>query len=289
MSSAAAARVEVHEQSLAFDDFDRLAGFVYQLIGIKLPRNKHAMVEGRLRRRLAATGASNFAAYCQQLFEAGEAGPETEHLINALTTNKTDFFREPDHFRILTDTVLPDLCARGDRLKLWSSACSTGAEPYTLAMVVDHFLQSRRATLGGLPPPFILATDISGEVLAAAKLGIYPEEMIAPVPPEWRRRYLLRARNRASGKVRIAPALRTMVHFGKLNLMASEYPADRDFDVIFCRNVLIYFDRAGQAAVLHRLCAHLRPGGALVLGHSETINGFDLPVQPIGHTIFRRT
>jgi chemotaxis protein methyltransferase CheR len=274
--------------ALGLADFDRVAGFVHQLAGIKMPRAKHAMVEARLRRRVAATGAASFAEYCARVLDEGGDGPETVQLVNALTTNKTDFFREPEHFRILAEQVLPGLWLPHRRLKVWSAACSTGAEPYTLAMVLSEFARERGMP-GGAMNPAILATDISTEVLGVARLGIYPVEQIAPVPPALRKRYLLRARDPARETVRVVPALRAMARFGRLNLMGAHYDVDRDIDVIFCRNVLIYFDREGQAAVLRRLCDHLRPNGVLVLGHSETLSGLDLPVSVIGHTMFRRT
>jgi chemotaxis protein methyltransferase CheR len=275
-----------HAVALRHGEFVRLAGFIHEVSGIKLPETKRTMLEGRLRRRLAATGARDFSEYCDHVFAGGETGAEVIHLIDAVTTNKTDFFRESEHFRILADKVLPELAAAGRRPKIWSAACSIGAEPYTMAMVISDFIEQRARRM---PPPAILATDLSTAVLATAHRGIYPAAMTDPVPKEMRRRYLLRARDRASNEVRIAPQLRALVRFGRLNLMASDYPVDRDFDAIFCRNVLIYFDRPTQAAVLGRLCDHLRPGGVLAVGHSESLNGLDLPLQSIGHSIFRRS
>jgi chemotaxis protein methyltransferase CheR len=134
----------------------------------------------------------------------------------------------------------------------------------------------------------ILATDISTEVLEVGVRAIYPEAMIEPVPMAMRKRYLLRSRQAARAEVRIVPDLRRLVSFGRLNLMDTSYPVDRDMDVVFCRNMLIYFDKPTQQAVLTRLCGHMRPGGFLFLGHSESIAGFDLPVKPIGSTMFRR-
>jgi chemotaxis protein methyltransferase CheR len=277
-----------HLASLSRSDFNRLADFIHQATGIKMPPSKHSMVEGRLRRRLAATGAPSFAEYCARVFDSGEDGAEIVHLLDAITTNKTDFFREPDHFRLLTDIVLPQMAQQRRKLKFWSAACSVGAEPYTLAMVASEFTQTPRAGAVPVQPPMILATDLSSAVLKTALAGIYPAEMVETVPPPLRKRYLMRSKDPSQNTVRVVPSLRAMVRFGRLNLMAPQYGIDTDFDVIFCRNVLIYFDRNDQAAVLRRLCDHLRPGGVLALGHSETINGLDLPVVPIGHTMFRR-
>jgi chemotaxis protein methyltransferase CheR len=286
MNAASVQDLPTHAVVLQAREFDQLAAYIHKVSGIRLPGTKRTMLEGRLRRRLAATGAVDFAEYCAHVFDAGEASGEVVHLINAVTTNKTDFFREPEHFRILAETVLSKVAAEGRRAKLWSAACSIGAEPYTMAMVASDFAEQQRVRM---PPPAILATDLSTAVLATAQRGIYPAEMIEPVPPAMRKRYVLRARDPASNEVRIVPALRALVRFGQMNLMSATYPVDRDFDAIFLRNVLIYFDRETQAAVLRRLCEHLRPGGALAIGHSETLNGLDLPLQLIGHTMFRRS
>jgi chemotaxis protein methyltransferase CheR len=269
-------------------DFQRLATFIEDYSGIKMPATKVTMVEGRLRRRLRATGIADLKQYCDFLFEKDGLASEAIHLIDVMTTNKTEFFREPDHFRFLADHVMPRLMstARGETgasLKVWSAACSTGAEPYTLAMVLADLGQQ----VSG-PRYAITATDISTEVLSVAVSGIYPEAMVAPVPPEIRRRYVLRSKDRARQLVRIVPELRSKVRFARLNLMDATWPVDREMDIIFCRNILIYFDKATQQAVLRHLTDHLRVGGYLFLGHSETLAGFQLPVEPVGPTVFRR-
>jgi chemotaxis protein methyltransferase CheR len=220
------------------------------------------------------------------VFDDGGMDTECLALIDAVTTNKTEFFREPDHFRALVEVVLPSLLAErrnGSLIKVWSTASSIGAEPYTLAMVLAD--QSRRS---GDFRFSILGTDISTKVLRTATMGIYPEEMIAPVPLDMRQRYLLRSKNGSRGLVRIVPELRRLVQFSRLNLMDESYPVDRGIDIIFCRNLLIYFDKPTQQAVLTRLCDHLRPGGYLFLGHSESLAGFGLPLSTVGTTVFRR-
>ncbi|TXH33940.1 MAG: chemotaxis protein CheR [Rhodospirillaceae bacterium] len=281
-----AASALLGSDGLARRDYERLGRFIQEYSGIKMPPNKVTMLEGRLRRRLRATGHASFADYCRYLFEQDGLENETVHLIDAVTTNKTEFFREPDHFRLLQQKILPTLVAEkhGTRpLKFWSSASSTGAEPYTLAMI----LAEARSQYPSLRTT-ILATDICTEVLQTAVLGIYPEAMMAPVPAALRQRYVLRAKDPRSGLVRIAPELRSQVQYARLNLMDTTYPIDHDLDVIFCRNILIYFDKQTQAAVLTRLCDHLRPGGYLFMGHSETLAGFTLPLQLVGPTVFRR-
>jgi chemotaxis protein methyltransferase CheR len=276
------------QDQLSQRDFNRLAGFIQDYSGIRMPPNKVTLVEGRLRRRVRALGMPSLAQYCRHLFDEGGMPAEAVHLIDAVTTNKTDFFREPEHFRVLRDMALPQLLtgrrATGSAtVKLWSAACSTGAESYTLAMVFAEFAQQR----SGLSAS-ILGTDISTEVLQVAVRATYPEATIAPVPMELRRRYLLRSRDSSRGLVRIVPALRRMTHFARLNLMEAKYPVDTDYDVVFCRNILIYFEPPVQQEVLLRLCRHLRPGGFLFLGHTESLAGFQLPLRSVASTVFRR-
>jgi len=275
-----------HANSLSRKDFEKLAKFIQSYSGIKMPPNKLTMVEGRLRRRLKATGYPTFAEYCRYLFDDGGLEDESVHLIDAVTTNKTEFFREPDHFRLLEEKVLAEVARhRGGRkpVKVWSSASSIGAEPYTLAMVLAEFAARNRGF-----DYSILATDLCTQVLETAVTGIYPEAMMAPVPDALYQRYVLRDKTPKRGLARIVPELRQQVQFARLNLMDASYPLDSDFDIIFCRNILIYFDKPTQNAVLQRLCSHLRPGGYLFMGHSETLAGFDLPLTLAGPTVFRR-
>jgi chemotaxis protein methyltransferase CheR len=267
-------------------DYERLGRFIQGYSGIKMPPNKVTMLEGRLRRRLRATGYSTFADYCRYLFDEDGLEQEAVHLIDAVTTNKTEFFREPDHFRLLQQQILPDLMAkkRGTTpLKFWSAAASTGAEAYTLAMI----LTEARETWSQLRTS-IVATDICTEVLESAVLGIYSENMAVQIPAEFRRRYVMQAKDRRAGTVRLVPELRSQVQFARLNLMDDTYPVEKEQDVIFCRNILIYFDKETQLAVLTRLCDHLRLGGYLFMGHSETLAGFNLPLKLVGPTVFQR-
>jgi chemotaxis protein methyltransferase CheR len=270
---------------LSSRDFSRLAQFIQDYAGIKMPPTKKTMVEGRLRKRAAANGFATLTDYCRHLFDNDGMDTESIHLIDAVTTNKTEFFRESDHFRFLAETAVPELLARRRRreFKVWSAASSTGAEPYTLAMVLAD-LQLKYGNFSFS----VVATDISTRVLEVAVQAIYAEQMITPVPMEMRKRYLLRSKDKAQALVRISPELRRHVQFGRLNLMDTSYPLDRDMDVIFCRNILIYFDKPTQQGVLERLCDHLRPGGYLFLGHSESLAGHGLPLKPTATTVFRR-
>lgn len=273
---------------LGHGDFRKLAEFIHSYSGIKMPPSKKIMVEGRLRRRVRALGLPSLADYCRFLFEQDGIDSEAIHLIDAVTTNKTDFFREPEHFRFLAETAVPTILAERQMmvhppLKIWSAACSIGAEPYTLAMV---FADLARATPGLRAS--VMATDICTEALQTAKLGIYSDSMIEPVPLPLRQRYLLRAKAGARDRVRIAPELRQTVTFARVNLMETPYAVATDMHVVFCRNMLIYFDKDTQRRVLEQICEHLRPGGFLFIGHSETLTGLGLPLRPVATTVFRR-
>ena len=256
--------------SLSARDFDRIARLIGDTVGIQLPPEKRVTVEGRLRKRVRALGLSNLKAYCDLLASPGGMTAELASLIDVITTNKTDFFRENDHFLLLRERLVPELLGRArgalPHLKLWSAASSTGAEAYTIAMVLADLMgQGRRFDFS------VLGTDISTDVLHTAARAIYPVEQLAPTPPPLRR-FLMTARSeRMHGKVRIAPELRERVRFRRLNLMDPRYPMEDDFDVIFLRNVLIYFSRTDQAAVIRRVLSHLKPGGFLLLGHAESM------------------
>lgn len=286
---ARALAAEPMEDQLGAREFDRLASLIRDQVGIKLPPGKRLMVEGRIRRRLRALGLPDFSAYCRFIFQGNGLEQELPHLIDAITTNKTDFYREPEHYELLRGRLVPSLLAerKGESaplLKIWSAAASTGAEAYTAAMVL--------ADLAGARGDFrfaILGTDISNSVLQQAESGIYPAEMIAPVPKSVAQRYVMHARQpEARREVRIVPELRRLVRFARLNLMDSSYPFDRDVDVIFLRNVLIYFDKADQHAVVGRLLGHLRPRGYLLLGHSESMIGSECGLRQVAPAVFQK-
>lgn len=280
----AALRAQVSEDGLSSRNFEALSRYIYDYSGIKMPITKLTMLEGRLRRRLRATGIPSFNAYCDYLFKHGGIEKEAIFLIDAVTTNKTDFFREPKHFEFMEQIGLPELAAAGHRrLRLWSAACSIGAEPYTMAMVMQDFVESR----SGIDYR-ILATDLSTDVLGAARRGVYPRDMVQPVPAEMQRRYVMVSRDAGRGEVRIHPRLRSAIGFARMNLMDSAYRVGDPMHMIFCRNVLIYFDKPTQARVLSRLCDCLAPGGFLYVGHSETVTGISLPVRQVANTVFKK-
>jgi chemotaxis protein methyltransferase CheR len=232
--------------------FKAFAEVIEKRVGIKLPPAKQTMVEGRLRKRVRALDLADVNDYAKHFFERGHLEEELPHLIDCVTTNKTDFFREPSHFEFLRNVAVPALlklhATRAANLKIWSSACSTGAEAYTIAMVLQEMSEQRRDFRFS-----ILGTDISTDVLREAKSAIYPTAFIE-----------------------------------RLNLMDPHYPVDQDVDVIFCRNVLIYFDKPTQQAVVERLASHLRPGGYLLLGHSESMAGSGVAgINQVVPTVFQ--
>jgi len=276
--------MESMDDRLSKRNFDALSRYIYDYSGIKMPITKITMLEGRLRRRLRATGIGTLDAYCEYLFKQNGLATESTYLIDAVTTNKTDFFREPKHFEYVERVVLPEMLAAGHKkLRVWSSACSTGAEPYTMAMVLQEFASANREV-----DYRILATDLSTDVLQAARRGVYPRDMIVPVPKNIQQKYVMVARERGRTDVRVSPRLRAKVGFARLNLMDDSYPVGDPMHMIFCRNVLIYFDKVTQAKVLTRLCDCLMPGGYLFVGHSESVTGIPLPVKQVANTVFRK-
>ncbi len=274
---------------LADRHFAAIVSVVEGHVGIKLPPAKRIMVEGRLRKRVRALGLDSLKSYGVHLFEEGGLQAEFVHLIDCVTTNKTDFFREPSHFDFLRQAAVPDLLrgprATGRRIKVWSAACSTGAEAFTTAMVLQDMIEHGHDFRYS-----ILGTDVSTEVLAEAQAAIYRKDFVATVPHSMQQRYLMHARDSRSELVRIIPELRSQVQFAHLNLMDAAYPFDRDVDLIFCRNVLIYFDQKTQNAVVRRLMSHLRPGGYLILGHSESMAGQGIDgLDQVKPTIYQNT
>ena len=263
----------------------RLAAAISGETGIRLPDAKLTMLRGRLQRRMHELGMSSLADYEQRLGDPAHGEAERIALIDLATTNKTDFFREPDHFTYLAQRALPALSQRGDRwtCRVWCAGCSTGQEVYTLAMVLDDYARSH--------PGFsfeIIATDVSTRVLRDAARATYPESLAAPIPRALRQRYLMRGKAERNGLVRVVPELRARVQFSRLNFMAPHYPLD-DIHVVFFRNVMIYFDRPTQHQVLTRMSRTLVPGGYLFIGHTESAAGLDLPVTIEAGSIMRRT
>ncbi|MDH5821421.1 CheR family methyltransferase [Luteimonas sp. RD2P54] len=274
------AAADDREFEFADRDFRRVCELIHDRAGIALVPAKRDMVYGRLSRRLRALGLSSFRDYLDRLERDG--GDEWEAFTNALTTNLTSFFREPHHFERLRDQ-LGELRDAGRAARLWTCAASTGEEPYSMAIVACE-------THGSLAPPVrILATDIDTQVLATADRGVYPIERVAALDAELRRRYFQRGTGASSGLCRVRPALRKLIEFRPLNLLAPRYDVGEPVAALFCRNVMIYFDKPTQRAILGRLVQHMDRDGLLYTGHSENyLHAADL-ITPCGRTLYRRT
>lgn len=254
-----------------------------------MPDSKITLVESRLRKRMRILEFVSFEQYVNYLFSPEGEQNERIPMIDCITTNKTDFFREAGQFKFLVETAVPELTKlygsnANRQYKIWSAGCSTGEEPYTLAMVLSQYLEKHHEFSFS-----ILATDISTRVLEHASLGIYREETIAPVPASLRAKYLLRDKDRSRGRVRVVPQLRALIQFRRLNFMDADFGIRTPVDVIFCRNVLIYFDRQTQARLLMRLYRQLTPGGYLFIGCSETLCGMDIPLRVAGQMVYRKS
>ncbi len=278
-------KVELQRTARSFDarefeyghaDFERVRSLIYERAGIALNENKAEMVYSRLVKRLRALTLSSFAAYLTLLHDADH--PEWEYFVNALTTNQTDFFREAHHFPILATHALS---VTRRPLQIWSAASATGEEPYSMAMTLCE-------AFGTLTPPaHIVATDLDTGVLAKAREGIYSAERITGVAAERVKRFFLKGKGAREGTVRVCSEVRALVEFQRLNLRTDDWRLDGPFDAIFCRNVLIYFDKPTQYQVLKRLAARLTPAGLLFAGHSESLlHAADL-FQPCGKTVYR--
>ncbi|WP_037082549.1 CheR family methyltransferase [Pseudoxanthomonas sp. J35] len=282
MSAAHLPHPPADPREFAFSDrdFRRVCQMIHARAGIALAPGKRDMVYGRLSRRLRALGLSGFGPYLD-LLEDDPAGAEWQHFTNALTTNLTAFFREPHHFERLRAQLRE--IGGGATVRLWSCAASTGEEPYSMAIAACE-------AFGSLAPPVrILATDIDTQVLATARRGVYPLERVAALDEGLRRRYFQRGVGPNEGRCRVHPALQALVEFRQLNLLAPRYEVGGPFAAIFCRNVMIYFDKPTQRAILARLVGHMGDGSLLYTGHSENyLHAADL-IQPCGRTLYRRT
>ncbi len=278
--------MSVRDEAISTSDYTRLCDLIYAEAGIHLGSDKKTMLEVRVKRRLKALGFGSYDQYCDYLFARQGLREELVSLIDVVTTNKTDFFREPGHFNFLVEKALPELTSRGGGgrpLLVWSAGCSTGEEPYTLAMVLSEY--------GSTHSGFrfrILATDISTGVLATAEMGVYSNDAVSPVPAALKRKYLMAGRDRGSNRVRVVPELRRLVEFRRLNFMDADYGIAEKADAIFCRNVIIYFDRPTQEKVLQKLSHHLAPRGYMFVGHAETLHDMDLPLTPVAPALYRR-
>ena len=277
--------IDLFSTRLEQKDFDRLSEFITREFGIKMPPVKKIMLQSRLQKRLKDLGFTKFSDYTNYLFTKKGLAEEVIHMIDLVSTNKTDFFRENNHFDYLLTTLLPDQYPAGTKaaLKIWSAGCSSGEEAYTLAIVLSEYKKKN--------PLFdfsVYGTDISTRMLKTAMMAIYHEDRTNNIPLAIKKKYFLRSKNRDEKKVRIVPELREKVMFSRLNLNDEYYTTPFVFDIVFCRNVLIYFDRDIQEKIILKLCSRIRKDGYLFLGHSESLAGLNLPLTHVIPTVFTK-
>lgn len=265
----------VKEFNFTKSDFERVRALIYQRAGISLADSKQEMVYSRLARRLRATGIVSFGRYLDDL-EAGRLGEEWESFTNALTTNLTSFFREAHHFPLLAEHIrqLPA------PITIWCSASSTGEEPYSIAMTACEAFNTLT------PPVQIIATDIDTNVLNTGANGVYGIDRLDKMSAERAKRFFLRGKGDQEGMVRVRPELRQLVTFKQLNLLADKWPLTGQFDVIFCRNVMIYFDKGTQRKILSRFVPLMKPHALLFAGHSENFLYVSEALKLRGKTVY---
>ncbi|GAB3389813.1 CheR family methyltransferase [Massilia agri] len=269
----------VKEFDFTRSDFERVRALIYQRAGISLAESKQEMVYSRLARRLRATGIQSFARYLDDL-EAGRMGAEWEAFTNALTTNLTSFFREAHHFPLLADHLGALRRREGGPITIWCSAASTGEEPYSIAMTACEAFNTLT------PPVQVIATDIDTNVLATASNGVYPMERVDKVGAERLKRFFLKGKGANEGMARVRPELRKLVEFRQLNLLADDWPVSGAFDAIFCRNVMIYFDKNTQRKILSRFVPLMKPHALLFAGHSENFLYVSDSLRLRGKTVY---
>ncbi len=265
---------------LSDSEFAKLSKFIYSQYGIKMPPEKRIMLQSRLQKRLRVLKIYSFKEYIDYVFST-QGNDEIIHMMDVVSTNKTDFYRESSHFEFLGQVILPKLFEEKKQIKIWSAGCSSGPEVYTLAIELSEFAINH--------PGFdysILGTDISTLMLKKAFAGVYPEEMVNMIPLELKRKYLLKSKEKTKKLVRINSNLRNKTRFLRVNFMDDHYAVNEQFDIIFCRNVLIYFDRETQEKVINKLCNYLRLDGFFFLGHSESITNINVPLKQLKPTVY---
>ena len=274
------------ETPLSAEAYRFIVDLIYRHSRIKLGSDKQALLSSRLTKRLRSIGLSSFDKYCAVL-RSPQSQDEIEELLDLISTNHTRFYREPDHFDYLIAKILPPLIptliARHSPLRVWSAASSSGEEPYTLAIVLSEFLRAFPAVDWQ-----ICASDISNRVLTAAKQGVYRMDAVEPVPPDLLKRYFQKGFGAQEGKCRVRSELRDKVRYERINLFQHEYPIPLQQHVIFCRNVMIYFDIPSREQAVKRMSHYLAPGGYLIVGHSESLMGINHGLKSIRQGIYQK-
>ncbi|MEC4889553.1 MAG: protein-glutamate O-methyltransferase CheR [Nitrospira sp.] len=269
------------EYEISPDEFQRFRTLIYDESGISLSEQKKSLLASRLSKRLRDLGLDTFSDYYEKV-TLETSREEFTRMLDLISTNKTDFFREPKHFDFLRDRILPEL-TQLKRVRIWSSASSTGEEPYTIAMTLYDGVQN--------PSQWdfkILASDLSTRVLAKAASGTYDEERVRDVPEEIVKRHFLRGRGESAGMLKVKPHLADMIRFRRINLMDDQFPIKSPLDLIFCRNVMIYFDRPTQEKLVNKFHRYLKPGGYLFIGHSESLQWVTHPFKTLAPTIYQK-
>jgi chemotaxis protein methyltransferase CheR len=265
--------------TITAEEFELFRTLIYDESGISLSDQKRTLLVSRLSKRLQDLGIKTFSEYYKMITEDATREEFTQ-LLDRISTNKTDFFREPQHFEFLRTTILPEL-AETRHIRIWSSACSTGEEPYTIAMTLCESVQN-----AGQWDCKILASDLSTRVLAKAASGVYDQDRFGDVPPDVLRRHFLRGRGGSAGSYKVKPHLAAMIQFRRVNLMEERFPIVTPLDLIFCRNVMIYFDRPTQETLVNKFYDYLKPGGHLFIGHSESLQWVKHPFRTVAPTIY---
>lgn len=277
---------DIARKALSDSDYNFIRELIYRETRINLGDSKRELVTARLGKRLRVTNTSNFSEYCSML-KTNNGGGELYHLIDAISTNHTFFFREINHFNYLNETALPqfangEMGGDSNTLRIWSCACSTGEEPYSLAITFQEFFERHRAKSWEMS-----CSDISTRVLDFASKGVYDADRLKQVRPEWHRKYFQKGERQMDGYFRVRQELRDKIKFKRINLFAPTYPWGKKFQIIFCRNVMIYFDRKTQEELVCHLSKFLEPGGYLMIGHAESLAGVKHPYNSIKPAIYQ--
>ena len=273
----------IQNQELSDKEFRTISEYIEKNVGIKMPETKRIMMQSRLMTRLRKLQISTFAQYIEFAFKNEQ---ELILMIDTLTTNKTEFFRENDHFKSMSEHVLPEFVKKGKNMvKIWSAGCSSGEEPYTLAIVMKEFIKKNQGKILNFS---VTGSDISTKVLDKAYNAVYDLSIVEQLPVNIKKEYFLKNTNANPPLAKIKNDLRTFVNFRRLNFMDSDFCMPEIYDIIFCRNVLIYFDKATQEKVISKFMKYLHNDGYLFLGHSETIFSMNLPLQTVAPTVYRK-
>lgn len=268
----------------------KISSFIEKNFGIQMPPAKKPLLQSRIQKRALQLGYTSIHHYVKYLFSDDGQKMELDHFAAIVSTHKTEFFRENEHFECLRTVVLPELLNNNESLAVketlvaWSSASSTGEEVYSIAMTIHEYLRKN----GSFSPMFkVIGTDISDDIVEFARKGIYTDQTISTVPLEYRKCFMW-SKDPKRHAVRVVPEVRCHTDFRTQNLMDHHYRVKSGIHIIFCRNVLIYFDKVTQEKILRRLVSLLAPGGFLMIGHSETLSGIDLPIEQVQLTVFRK-